>query len=342
MKINRRMTRAIAGVVAGVVITWLLLSSTGSPSEAVTRIGSSLAGCDIVFVLVAFGLFALSQVLRAFRWRLLSFRNRVPFSLTMPVTSIHIGLGHLLPVRLSDVAFVGLFRKFGRIPVGDGTATVILAKLQDVLAMGLVIGAAVISGVSGRIVLLAPLLVISGALGVLFLPRILTLCSGTIHRLFAGRGSRVLVWYDDLKDASCVRGRRGRFFAALLLSILAWTSKLLMFTFLLRALGITGIPLWKVFFASGVTDLTMALPVHGLLSLGTVEAGWAAGFAIVGIEGIVGSGFSILEAGFSVHILWLSMAVALMIPAAPWLLLKGRGRNAHVGMDEQDGKHTLG
>jgi hypothetical protein len=154
-----------------------------------------------------------------------------------------------------------------------------------------------------------------------------------VHRLFARRWKRVTVWYDDLAEASSVRGRRRQFTGALVLSMAAWTCKLLMFSFLLRAIGVEGIPMWKIFFASGVTDLTMALPVHGLLSLGTVEAGWTAGFAIVGIEGIVGPGFSILEAGFSVHILWLSMAVLLMLPALPWLFLaRGRGNrteNAH-------------
>jgi uncharacterized membrane protein YbhN (UPF0104 family) len=324
LKIAGRLTRATAGVVVGVVLTWLLLYSTGNPAQAVARIGTSLASSDHRIILAAFGLFALSQVLRALRWRILSFRNVVPFSLSMPVTSIHVGLGHLLPVRLSDVAFVGLFRKFGGIPVGDGTATVILAKLQDVLAMGIVIGAAVLSGVSGRIILLAPILIAAGASGVFILPVILSLLSGPVHRIFTGKWSRIPVWFDDLKEASSVRGRRGRFFTALALSILAWTSKLFMFTLLLRAIGVAGIPLWKILFASGVTDLTMALPVHGLLSLGTVEAGWTAGFAIVGVEGIVGSGFSILEAGFCVHILWLSMAVILMLPAVPWLLLSHR------------------
>ena len=337
MKISSRLTRAIAGIVAGVVLTWLLLASTGNPSEAVSRIGASLSRCDLMLVLAAFGLFTASQVLRAFRWKLLSFRHRVPFTLSMPVTSIHVGLGHLLPVRLSDVAFVGLFRKFGDIPVGDGTATVILAKLQDILAMGIVIGTVFVAGVSGKIILLAPALVLAGLLGVVLLPRILVILNRPVHRLFSGRFSRVSLWFDDLKEASVVRGRRGLFLTALGLSIVAWTCKLLMFTFLLRAIGITDIPIWKVFFASGVTDLTMALPVHGLLSLGTVEAGWATGFAIVGIEGIVGPGFSILEAGFSVHILWLSMAVILMLPAVPWLLLSHR-RGKRSGNCPDNGK----
>jgi hypothetical protein len=242
----------------------------------------------------------------------------------MPVTSVHIGLGHLLPVRLTDVVLVGLFRKFGGVPVGDAAATVILAKLQDILAMGAVIGAAIVSGVSGRIAVLAPLLVLTGTLGVLLLPRVLLLLRGTVHRVFSRRFGRVGRWYDDLTEASSVRGRKTRFLTALALSVVAWCCKLLMFTFLLKAIGVTGIPLWKVFIACGITDLTMALPVNGLLSLGTVEAGWTAGFAIVGIEGIVGPGLSVVEAGFSVHILWLLMAVVLMVPALPWLLVRGR------------------
>jgi hypothetical protein len=100
-----------------------------------------------------------------------------------------------------------------------------------------------------------------------------------------------------------------------------------MFACLLTSTGVTGIPLWKIFVASAITDLTMALPVHGLFSMGTVETGWVAGFALVGItEGVV-------ERGFAVHLLWVFLAVAISALALPWLIAARRGRAERLKPD---------
>ncbi|MCK4505790.1 MAG: flippase-like domain-containing protein [Candidatus Aegiribacteria sp.] len=322
MRFNKKIASAAFGIILGLFLSLLLLSTSGGHggiSAALNNIFNRVADADTGLLLGAFALFLLSQILRAFRWMILSFGRKVPFSLSMPVTSIHVGLGHLLPVRLSDVAFVGLFKHFGAVPVGYGTATVVFAKLLDLVAMGIIIGSAVAAGV-GEMILVAPILVITGCLGITFFVPLLGAVRKPVlwilQKLLPGGKTH---WFDDLLEASTVRRRKGKMASALLVSLVAWISKLLMFCLLLESLGITGIPLWKIFFASGVTDLTMALPVHGLLSLGTVEAGWAAGFAIVGIEGIVASGTNIIELGFSVHLLWMFMAVFLMILAIPWL-----------------------
>lgn len=319
---NRKIASTAFGIILGIFLSWLLLSTSGGHggiAAALNNIFNRVAEADTELLLRAFALFLLSQILRAFRWMILSFGRKVPFSISMPVTSIHVGLGHLLPVRLSDVAFVGLFKHFGAVPVGYGTATVVFAKLLDLVAMGIIIGSAVAAGM-GEMVLVAPILVITGCLGIFFIVPLL----GTVRKPVLWIFQKLLprsktLWFDDLLEASTVRRRKGKMASALFVSLAAWISKLLMFCMLLESLGITGIPLWKIFFASGVTDITMALPVHGLLSLGTVEAGWAAGFAMVGIEGIVASGTNIIELGFSVHLLWMFMAVFLMILAIPWL-----------------------
>ena len=327
MRLTGRTASALVTTVAGLALSWLLLSLFSGSSGvrgALDQIVSRVSGADPGYLAGAFALFILSQVLRAFRWMVLSFGRRMPFSLSMPVTSVHVGLAHLLPVRLADVAFVALLRHLGAVPVGYGTATVIHAKLLDLVAMGLVIGTAVAAGI-GEAALAAPILAVVGCAGILFLAPLLTAIrrpvEWTYRRITGKEGFR---WYGDLVQASSISGRLGRISSAFLISVAVWMSKLSMFCLLLASMGITGIPVWKVFFASGITDLTMALPVHGLFSLGAVEAGWAAGFAMVGVEGIVSSGTSVVELGFSVHLLWLVMAVVLMLAALPWLVLKGR------------------
>jgi len=326
LRTGRKTASAVLGTAAGLAVAWLLLEHSGGVGRSISQIAGRVASADAGLLSGALCLFTLSQVLRAIRWMTLSFRDRVPFSVSMPVTSVHIGLGHLLPARLADVVFVALFRHIGAVPVGRGTATILHAKLLDIVAMGVVTGLSVAAGM-GKAALAAPILALIGCLGILYLaPLLRTLrrpLTWVLGRMGLAAGS---TWYSDLVEASSVRGRLGRVSAAFGISLAAWIVKLNMFCMLIASLGVTGIPFWKVFFASGVTDLTMALPVNGLLSIGTVEAGWTAGFAMVGVEGIVPPGISIVELGFSVHLLWISMAVLLMLLALPWMWIAVRAR----------------
>ena len=333
MKYSKKIWGALLGTVAGLFIAWLLLShSTGEAgiAKALANIFNRVMAADTGLLLGAFGLFFASQVLRAVRWMILSFQDSYPFSLSMAVTSIHVGLGHLLPLRMADVAFVGLFRYFGAVPVGHGTAKVFFAKLLDITAMGVVIGSAAAAG-AGEMALAAPLLVLVGLAGIAFMFPVLKFLSRPLRWILAriSPGGKVH-WFEDLLRASSTRNRKGRLMLAFVVSIGVWISKLSMFCLMLAALGITGVPVWKVFLASGVTNIIMALPIHGLLSIGTVEAGWAAGFAMVGVEGAAIASINIIELGFSVHILWMTMAVLLMIMAIPVLAFhrsKGVSRN---------------
>ena len=178
--------------------------------------------------------------------------------------------------------------------------------------MGMVVGTVISIGILGKIVIIAPVLIITGICGIIFLPKILGIIYSLLCFFMRKKRERISRWYDDLQESLIIRKNLGRLFAALGISIITWICKLCMFSCLLISIGVSGIPLWKIFFASAMTDLTMALPIHGLFSVGTVETGWMAGFAIVGVDGLV-------EAGFSVHLLWLSMAILLSILTLPWL-----------------------
>lgn len=327
MKYRGKLTGAIFGTAAGLLLAWLLLrgSAGGSGvSKAAANVIDLIRGADHTLLLAAFGLFLASQFLRALRWILLEIERKYGFTLSAAVTAIHVGLGHLLPLRLADLAFVGLFRRYGSVPVGHGTANVVFAKLLDIMAMGVVVGSVAAGGI-GNLVIAAPALVLVGFLGILFMSPLLRRIGRPVRWLL-GRivpGDRTH-WFDDLLAASSVKGRKRRLLAAFAVSVLVWAAKLYMFVLLLESLGVTGIPEWKIFLASAVTNVVMALPVHGLLSVGTVEASWTAAFAVVGVDGGALHGVNIVELGFSVHILWMLMAVLPMLFALPVPLLLNR------------------
>lgn len=322
MRISGRTLRTLAAVAAGGAVTYLLLDSGGDLQQTVSRILASVSSADPEYLGVALLLFMASQVARAWRWKLLSWEHPISMARALPINAIHVGLGHLLPLRLADPALVGLFRFYGSLSLGRGTATVVLSKLLDMAAMGTLVSCAVAGGLSGSAALAAALVGIVSLTAVFFLPRLLAVLQKPLLRLFGGRFSK---GYENLAQAVTVgSGRRGRFAASYLLSLAAWSVKLFMFVFLLRAMGVYFQPMWKVLVAGAITDATLAMPIHGLLGLGTLEAGWVAGFAVVGVTGELAPGLGIVEAGFSMHLLWMFFAILLMILGGLYLLLSGR------------------
>jgi uncharacterized protein (TIRG00374 family) len=322
VRISGRTLRTLVAVAAGGAVTFLLLGSTGDLGEAVGRIIASVSTADPGYLGIALLLFIASQVARAWRWKLLSWEQPISMSKALPINAIHVGLGHLLPLRLADPALVGLFRYYGRLSLGRGTATVVLSKLLDMAAMGTLVSCAVAGGLSGKAALAAALVGVLSLAAVFFIAGILSVLRKPFLRITRGRFEK---GYENLAQAVTVgSGRRGRFAASYILSLMAWSVKLFMFVFLLRAMGIDFQPVWKVLVAGAVTDATLAMPVHGLLGLGTLEAGWVAGFAVVGVTNDLAPGLGIVEAGFSMHLLWMFFAVLLMILGGLYLLLSGR------------------
>lgn len=324
-EMRRRTARALAGVLLGAVLAWLLARGSGGVGAVARSVGASLVGADRGLLAAGLALFIGSQLLRAFRWRLLSLRTELPMARSLPLTSVHIGLGHLLPVRLSDVAMVGLFRHHAALPLGDGTGVVIVSKLLDLVAMGSVVAVVVAVGAGGAAAVVAPAVAAVGVVGVVLLPGVLRMARRPVAALAlrVSGGHSLLRWYRELRCACSFRRSRGRLGAGLAISLLVWVMKMTMFLMLLRAVSPTlgEMPLWKLFAAFAVTDLTMALPVHGLMGVGTVEAGWTAGFAMAGIRGA-----AVVQAGFSVHIIWLAMALGMLVIALPVVLHRRSGR----------------
>ncbi len=326
MSTRVRTARLIFFLLAGAALTYYLLIRSGSGSAEATlkNILNAVKGSDPAWLGAGFLFFILSQAVRAWRWQLISHGHRIPFSEAVTVTAIHVGLGHLLPVRMADLALVGLFRKRSSIPLGYGTSTVILAKIMDVIAMGSVVALSFIWGLSGPVIYIAGAAAALGVCSLFFLPGLFGLLSVPVSKLFGAEGRVSSAWRDVVRSMRITAERRRSVSLAMGSSLAAWTLKLFMFNALLHSVGAEGLPLWQVFTASAVTDLIMALPVHGLLGMGTMETGWVAGFALVGLSGTLPGGLTVVEAGFSVHLLWLSMAVLPMLAGIIRLLCSGR------------------
>lgn len=308
------LARVALAVAAGIAATWLMLGAdTRTASSRISSIAREISGASPALVAAAGVLYSASLLVRAWRMRALAFRSSAPTGTILPVIVVHAGLGHMLPVRLSDVALVGLLKTSAGIPAGHGAAAVIMAKLLDLCSMGLLVFVAVAGGLGGAPVAVSLALLVLGAAGLALLPAALGALQKPVERL-AGGGGRIEGFLSGLRDASGLwRHSRSRFLGAALLSMTAWALKLAMFALLARSVGLFDVPVWQAFVAGALTDLVMAVPVHGIFSLGTAEAGWAAGFALAGV-----TGERVIVAGFGVHLIWMAMAVLLMLVCLPF------------------------
>ncbi len=315
--------RVVLFLVAGGLLTYYLLSRSGSLEVTVSNIFLALKQADLKWFFIAFISFALTQLTRALRWKALAWDHKVSLNKSVPITAVHVGLGHVLPVRLADVAVVGLFKKYSSLPLSNGTATVLLAKIMDVIAMSFVVACSFIGGLSGSVIYISSAALLIGLLSLFFLPYILSIFTKPVKAIFGGN-KFTEGWLEMTEAVKVTNKRKKQVSIAMLLSIAGWSIKLFMFYALLHAVSVTTLPMWKIFTASAITDFTLALPIHGLLSLGTVEAGWVAGFSLVGVTGILPGGLSIIELGFSIHLLWLFMAILLMLGGTVALVLSNR------------------
>jgi len=304
-------------VLAGAVFTWLLLGAdSGEASRRIGQVAGTLRTADRSAVACAAVLYGISITLRAIRWSLLAHRSGAGPLRLLPVTATHIGLGHVLPARISDILMIGLLRGILGIRAAHGTAAVLLSKLLDLLAVGLVVALAAAGGAGSTAMQAASVLLLLVAVaGLAFLRRILDLFRRLAGR-FLERKPRLARFAADLAEASGLwQERRSRTLLAVSISIAIWVAKLFMFVQLVSAVHLlAGLPVWKVFFAGAATELIMALPIQGLFGLGVAEAGWAGGLALVGV-----GGERAVLSGFSVHLIWMAMAVCLMLISLPAL-----------------------
>jgi uncharacterized membrane protein YbhN (UPF0104 family) len=121
--------------------------------------------------------------------------------------------------------------------------------------------------------------------------------------------------HDVAEDFDAIKARR-TYVPVTLASLASWILSYWMFYAFLRGFGISTTAM-KVVFGSTIAIVANVLPISGLGNWGILEAGWAAGFMLVGLSKV-----EAIATGFGVHIL-LFLTSALMSFFC-WMTLKKR------------------
>jgi uncharacterized membrane protein YbhN (UPF0104 family) len=250
-----------------------------------------LAGSRRELLLAGLGFWILIYLGRALRFRLLA--PRTPFLTMLSITAVHAFLLRLLPFRTGELAYAFLVRRAGTAGLGESLLVLLLLRILDstcvviLFAVALAFHQGVYLG-DRRIGILAAL--VAAALGVvvvLALGPLLRLALRVVRRVLGGlaRRPRVERLLDRAGEAVAAFGgvrRRTVLFAALL-SMLLWLLTFGGFFAIMRAFYMP-VGVAQTVLGSTAAVVTGFLPIGGIGSFGTLEAGWALGFALCGLD----------------------------------------------------------
>jgi uncharacterized protein (TIRG00374 family) len=277
--------------------------------------------------------YLLAIFLRALRFRWLIHSREILLPDLFKITVLyHLSL-MVLPSKLGELSYPYFLNRLSGLSMTEGLASLIASRVYDFFIVLIVFLFAIIAFQSflqinlSLMILFSMLLTLFILLVFFYMSNFLGWSSflvGKIAEWTGLRNSKALHWtqrkiHEMAEDFYAIKARK-TYFLVSLASLGSWMMIFYVFYAYLRAFGIE-VSFLKVVFGSTIAVIANALPISGLGNWGTLEAGWAAGFLIVGL-----SKEEAITTGFGVHILiFLVCAITALICWAS-LNLSGQGQ----------------
>lgn len=254
--------------------------------------------------------YCLATLFRALRFKWLIYSKAIPLSDLFRITTFyHLSL-MVLPSKIGELSYPYLLNRKSGMNVTEGLASLIVSRVYDfVIILAVLLFVSI--GYQGFFRLNPSLVVLLVALLIGFLVLVLFYMSSFLKWLSNGlgrvsgwaglRNARFFLWVqkkmsDMAEDFYAIKSRHTHLPVSLM-SLASWVMIFYTLYAYMRGFGVD-IPLTKMMFGSTVGVIANALPVSGIGNWGTLEAGWAAGFMMVGL-----SKEKAIATGFGVHIL---------------------------------------
>ena len=293
------LTKAVA-VLITIALLAVLLSQV-SVADVVT----TLASINPLYLVAGFFLYTCSYVFRALRfWILLN--GELGLKDLFRVVCVHNMVNSVLPARTGELSYVYLLKKVHRRSVGDGVATLVVARMFDIVvivvffllalhfmtdAPSALVGSVWVGGVVLVLVILFLTLLLYS--GMSFFNRIESLFE-KLHIIQWNLGKYLLAKTEETVESLDRIKSRGspRYIYLLLVSCGIWLSLYLLIFLLVMGMGPSA-GFLAVLFASTFAIISTVLPVQGIGGFGTIEGAWTIGFMLIGFAkaDAISSGF---------------------------------------------------
>ena len=273
--------------------------------------------------------YLLANLFRALRFRLLIHSKGVPLSDLFRITSFyHLSL-MILPSKLGELSYPYLLNRISGKNVTEGLASLVVSRVYDFFIILLIllfvsIGYQTLFKVDPFFLIPVVVFLIFLIVFIFFyMGRLLKWFSNVLGKISIGAGSRnssFVSWIerkmDEMaEDFDSIQARK-TYLPVTLTSLAAWVMIFSTFYAYMKGFGID-VSSTKLILGSTIAVIGNALPVSGIGNWGTLEAGWAAGFLMVGL-----SKEKAIATGFGIHIL--IFVVCVLISFFCWVTLKKR------------------
>lgn len=268
-------------------------------------------------------------LLRALRFKWLIYSKGIPLADLFRITAFyHLSL-MVLPSKLGELSYPYFLNKISGTNVTEGLASLIASRVYDFFIMMIILLFLAI-GFQGLFKVNPFLLIlfIAFLIGFIFftffyMSGFLSWFSnilGKISHWAESRNFRFILWIqlkisEMAEDFYAIKARK-TYFPVSFTSLVSWAMIFLTFYAYMKGFGIE-ISFTKMILGATVGVIANALPISAIGNWGTLEAGWAAGFLMVGL-----SKEKAIATGFGVHIL--IFIVCAVISFFCWITLKKR------------------
>jgi len=269
----------------------------------------------------------LAILFRALRYKWLIYSKDISLNELFRISVFYNLSLMVFPSKLGELSYPYFLNKISGVNLTEGLASLIASRVYDFFVILVIflfasIGFQSLFKVNILFIILLSILLIGLVLLVFFhMNRLLKFISRVIEKLskrVRREKSKPFQWvqrkiHETAEDFYAIKARK-TYLPVALTSLISWIMVFLAFYAFMRGFGIS-IPFLEVIFGSTVALITNALPIGSLGNWGTLEAGWAAGFLIIGLP----KGKAIAS-GFGVHIL--IFVICVVFGFMSWVTLK--------------------
>ncbi len=273
---------------------------------------NQILGIRWEYLLAGGGLYFLKACLRAFRLNRISADLVIPYWRALRLSLATSLATQILPLKLGEFSYVYLLKREKETPIPQGISALIVVRLMDLMAVGLIYLALALSIHSQNSTVQVAqaiffLVALSGGFGILMLisyiaPKFSITTDQTESSIRQNAFRHLFIWLQ--KFLSYFRAYHPAQIAQwLLLSLLEWLCNYSMFHMLLSGMNIP-MTFFQTSTAVTFAAIASALPVNAIGSFGSQEAGWTAALIMLQIDRQMA-----ISTAFSTHILSLGYII---------------------------------
>jgi len=321
----------LLSLVVSFVLIWILLGQIETKDFLYT-----LSNIFFPALLAFFAISLVGTVLRAWRYKLLLYPQKISWGNMFLVTFIRNLFVDLLPVRIGSLSYIYILNKRLKISFNTATSSFIVAFVYDFISLSPFLILAILAVGFGKTSLSTPLMLLFSVLFLLIMLviywQLLGLCRIliAIFRIFlriikSDQKKWAVVSIEKLQltveDIAQIRKRRTDlpvFLLSIGIRLAKYGSLYVLLFALLQVHGYTlgSLSIWKTILGITGAEMTGYLPIKGLGGFGTWESGWALTLILLGFESriaVISSGIHLVTNLFE-YILGLLSILFLALP----------------------------